>query len=129
LEQEFRQVDRRLKKLAREQGQLLQWGLKGFPEDTILNENERINKHRAQLKTCLAELEDKINQVKQSDGDMEDIERFCQLVSENLKGLTFEEKRLALEALKIEVSVDGDNINLAGAIPLIKDDIISTIPE
>jgi len=37
---------------------------------------------------------------------------------------TFEDKQLALEALNIKVYIDGDNIDIQGAIPV--DDILST---
>ncbi len=56
---------------------------------------------------------------------MESIERFCAVVRQNLGELTFEDKRLALEALSIKVWVDGDNLEIEGAIPIVEDDIQS----
>jgi len=41
---------------------------------------------------------------------------------------TFDDKRLALEALNIKVFVDGNNINIEGAIPIAGDDIASITP-
>jgi hypothetical protein len=40
------------------------------------------------------------------------------LVRTNLKNLSFEGKRLALEALDIKVRIDGDDILVEGVIPL-----------
>ena len=57
---------------------------------------------------------------------MESIERFCELVRQNLGDFTFDDKRLALEALQIKVIVDGDSVNIEGAIPVGRDDIEST---
>ena len=56
---------------------------------------------------------------------MECIERFCELVRHNLGDSTFEDKRLALEALQIKVWVNGNNVNIEGVIPVVEDDIES----
>ncbi len=116
LEQEVDQVNRRLKVLDKEQEQLLQWALKGFPEETVIAENKRINGQRAILKQRKGELEVRIEQAKQTEANMESIEQFCDLVKQNLGDYTFEDKRLALEALQIRVRLDGKNINIEGGI-------------
>ena len=67
-----------------------------------------------------------MEQAKQAEVDVEAIERFCELVRQNLGDFTFEDKRLALEALQIKVLVDGNNINIEGAIPIAEDGIEST---
>jgi len=126
LEEELGQVNRRLKVLDREQDQLLQWALKGFPEESVIRESEKINRQRADLKERRAELETKINQARKAEVDIEGIERFCELVRENLSEFTFDDKRLALEALQIEVSVDGDKATVLGSIPIMEGDIAST---
>jgi len=126
LEEELGQVNRRLKALDREQEQLLQWALKGFPEESVIRENEKINQQRADLKQRRTELETKINQAREAEVNIEGIERFCGLVRQNLKDFTFEDKRLALEALQIEIWVDGDAITVLGSIPIIEGDIVST---
>jgi len=64
------------------------------------------------------ELETRIEQAKQTEVDMECIGRFCELVRQNLGDFTFDDKRLALEALRIKVWVDGNEINIEGAIPV-----------
>ncbi|GAI90986.1 unnamed protein product, partial [marine sediment metagenome] len=125
-EEELNQVNRRLKALDREQDQLLQWALKGFPEESVIRENEKINRQRVELKERRAELEAKIEQAKQAEVDIEGIERFCALVRQNLREFAFEDKRLALEALQTEIWVDGDTITMLGSIPIIEGDIVST---
>jgi site-specific DNA recombinase len=128
LEQELDQVNRQLKALGREQEQLLQWALKGFPEEMVVAENKRINEQRAILEQRNSELQAKIEQAEQTEVDMECIERFCELVKQNLGDFTFEDKRLALEALQVKVWVDGNNVNIEGAIPVGEEDIESATP-
>lgn len=125
LEQELDQVNRRLKALGREQQQLLQWALKGFPEETVVTENKRINEQRDTLKQRRKELETRIEQARQTKVNFENIERFCDLVRQKLGDFTFEDKRLALEALQVKVWVDGNNVNIEGAIPVGEGDIES----
>ena len=125
LERELAEVSRRLKALDREQEQLLQWALKGFPEGTVIAENKRINEQRDVLKQRRIELENRIEQARQTEVNFESIERFCDLVRQNLGDFTFEDKRLALEALQVKVWVDGNNMNIEGAIPVGEEDIES----
>jgi len=127
LENELTEVLRRLQELDKEQERLLQWALKGFPEETVINENEKINRTRADLKERKAELEKKIEDAKENEVDLEGVERFCELARENLMNFTYEDKRLALEALQIRVAINGDNISVHGAIPVVTGDIVSTL--
>ena len=119
LEGELAEVSRRLKSLDKEQQQLLQWALKGFPEETVVAENKRINEQRDVLKQRRIELETRIEQARQTDVNFESIEQFCEQWRQNLGEFTFEDKRLALEALQLKVWVDGDDEPIMeGAIPI-----------
>ena len=124
LEQELNDIVQRLRELDNEQERLLQWALKGFPEETVVIENEKINRTRADLKERKAELEKKIEDAEENEVDLEGVEQFCELARENLMNFTFENKRLALEALQVKVRIDGDNVSIQGAIPV--GDIVST---
>jgi len=73
------------------------------------------------------ELERLIEASKQAEVDIDSIKRCCELVRSNLTDFTFENKRLALEALNIKVWIDGENIAIKGAIPLGEDAIASTL--
>jgi site-specific DNA recombinase len=128
LPHELDQISRQSKGLDREQEQLLQWALKGFPEETVVKENERINRFRAELKQRGAELEARIEQVKQASTDIQGIERFCELARQNLGDFTFENKRLALQELQVKVWIDGNTVSIEGAIPIPEGDIVSTTP-
>ena len=125
LEQELVQVSRRLKALDKEQQELLQWALKGFPEEVVVTENKRINEQRDVLKQRRIELETRIEQARQTDVNFESIDQFCEQWRQNLGEFTFEDKRLALEVLQLKVWVDGDETIMEGAIPISGDDIQS----
>jgi site-specific DNA recombinase len=118
IKSELSKVSNRLTALDREQEQLLQWALKGFPEDTIIKENEKINRERTDLKKRRVELENMIKDIKEAEIDLERVEKFCQLARENLANFTYREKRLALEELSIKVLVDGKTVTLEGVLPI-----------
>ena len=44
---------------------------------------------------------------------------------DNLQNMTYEDKRLALEALQINVVVEGDKIVVDGTIPMASSEIVS----
>ena len=64
------------------------------------------------------ELEQRIEKAQQTTVDIERIEQACSLVKDNLGDATFQTKRLALETLGIRVCMDGNNVALEGAIPV-----------
>ena len=72
------------------------------------------------------ELERKIESYRQYEIDTERIKEACQVFSANLKDLTYEEKRFALEALQIRVLVDGESLKLEGVISLGEPTIVSS---
>jgi len=122
---ELNDIDKRLEEIDREQERLLSWAMKGFPEETIIKENERINQYRAELHNRKAELESRVVEATEEDVNLERVVDFCHLASQNLKDFIFEDRRLALSALSIEVHIDGDDISLTGAIPV--GDTVSTL--
>jgi hypothetical protein len=109
LEEELGRIAKRLKALDKEQEQLLKWAMKGFQEDTVVKENEKINRERAELQRAIQETRKKLEQAKESHIDLEKVEDFCKIVSHNLADFGYAEKKLALEMLKIKVWIDGDN--------------------
>jgi site-specific DNA recombinase len=126
LETELKQAERQLKALDREQAQLLQWAIKGFPEETVLAENKKINTRRESLKAHKAELEAQIKASQDAAISLPKLERFVELMREKLTTLDYETKRLALDMLNIKVWLDGHNVEITGTLP-ITDDVIVTM--
>ena len=126
LESELQQVQRQLKALNREQKQLLQWALKGFPEEQIVAENKRINKERSSLESREVELERQIQESHEAAASIPKMEEYIRLVQEKLTTLDFDMKRLALDMLNIKVWLDGQSVEVTGTIPVEDADVVTT---
>jgi hypothetical protein len=122
----LKQVERQLKSLNCEQEQLLQWALKGFPEETVIAENKRINNKRSSLKSQKAELESQIKASRETALNLPKLEAYIQLVREQLTTMDFEMKRRALDMLNIKVGLDGQSVEITGSIPVKDEDIVTT---
>jgi site-specific DNA recombinase len=126
LETELQQVERQLKALDREQEQLLQWALKGFPDQTIIAENKRINQKRSNVQAQKAELETQIKASQEAIISLPKLECFVGLMRQKLTTLDYETKRLALDMLGIKVWIDGYNVEINGVLPIVDDVIVTT---
>lgn len=118
LAEDLDRIAKRIKTLDTEQEQLLQWALKGFPEETVIKENEKINRERAKLQKGIQETEKKLEQARESHIDLEKVEEFCKIASQNLLGFGYTEKKLALETFKIRVWIDVNTPKLEGVLPV-----------
>jgi site-specific DNA recombinase len=118
LEVEVERTELQLKSLGHEQEKLLQWALKGFPEETVISENKRINERRATLDKQKAELETQVKAGRESAVTLPHIERFVKLIQDKLSKLDFESKRMALDMLGIKVYLDGYNVEITGTVPI-----------
>ncbi len=126
LEPELQLVEKQLKAFDREQKQLLQWALKGFPEDTVVVENKRINESRSRLQSRKATLETQIQASREAAVSLPKIEEYIQLVREKLTNLDFDMKRLALDMLNIKIWVDDSNVEITGTIPVEDSEVVTT---
>jgi site-specific DNA recombinase len=127
LEIELERVDGNFRALQREQEQLLQWALKGFPEGTVISENKRINDKRTSLTSQKAELEERVKASREAAISFPKLEAFIDLVRNKLTVLDFDTKRLALDMLDIKVWLDGYNIEITGSLPIV-DVVTKTTP-
>ena len=50
--------------------------------------------------------------------NIEDVRATCDLITKNLRGFSYEEKRLALSAVQVKVWIDGERVEIEGAIPM-----------
>ncbi len=126
LEAELQQLERHLRALDRDQEQLLQWALKGFPEEAVVAENKRINEKRNSLLTQKAELEVQIKASQEASISLPKLECFVELMRQKLTTLDYDTKRLALDMLNIKVWLDGHDIEITGALPIVEDAIVTT---
>ena len=126
LEPELQLVEKQLIALNREQKQLLQWALKGFPEETVVAENKRINEKRSNLQSQKAELEMQIKASRDAAVSLPKLEAYIQLVRQKLTTLDFDMKRLALDMLNIKVWIDGLSVEITGTIPVEDVAIVTT---
>ena len=115
-EAQLEQVERQLKAVDREQHQLLQWALKGFPESQVETENKRINKARETLMAQKADLEVQLKVSQDAFISIPKLENFVERVQGHLPLLDFEGKRLALDMLGITVWLDGEAVEIAGTL-------------
>ena len=115
-ETELQQIERQLKAVDREQYQLLQWALKGFPETQVETENKRLNRARETLTARRIELQAQIKACRDAAINVPNLEHFIEDTQSKLPNLDFEGKRLALDMLNITVWLDGQNVEVAGII-------------
>jgi len=125
LESELQMVEKQLRALDREQKQLLQWALKGFPEETVVAENKHINESRGSLQSRKAALEAQARVSREAIVSLPKLEEYIQLVREKLIDLDFDMKRLALEMLNIKVWIDVESVEITGTIP-VEDSVVVT---
>ena len=116
--QTLSEVETKLTSLDEDQQHLLQHSLRGFPEGLVIKENQKINRDRAILLQQKSELEAKIKRVQQARLDVDNIKLACNIVNRNLGILTYEKKRLALEALGIKVWIKNKELIMEGSIPI-----------
>jgi site-specific DNA recombinase len=115
-ETELKQVERQLKAADHEQHQLLQWALKGFPENQVEAENQRLNKAKETLKAQKTELEAQLKASQNAVINVPNLERFIEDMQKRLPELDFEGKRLALDMLDITVWLDHESVEVTGTI-------------
>jgi len=125
-ETELQQVERQLKAIDREQHQLLQWALKGFPESQVESECKRLNKARELLQARKAELEAQIKASQDAVISIPKLESFIERIQSRISNLNFEGKRMALDMLDIKVWLDGASVEITGVLPAEDGGIVTT---
>jgi len=96
-------------------------------EDSFKKDVERLDHEMQALENEKSELEQKVEGYQHYDIDAKRVKEACKLYSDNLKNMTYQEKRLALEALQISIVVEGDKILLNGIIPMASPEIVSSV--
>ena len=125
-ETQLKDVERQLKAVDREQHQLLQWALKGFPESQVESENRRLNQSRETLTARKAELEAQIKASRDAAISIPKLESFIERMQSRMGVLDFEGKRQVLDMLNITVWLDGETIEITGVLPVADGVIVHT---
>ncbi|MFP3880667.1 MAG: recombinase family protein [Dehalococcoidia bacterium] len=118
MDSEMERVERRLARLDKDQRELLQWALKGFPEELVVTENKRINSERTALRSRFDELRAKLDDIAKTLVDHNRVKEFCRLASEHIETFTIADKKLAFEALSVKVWLEPDRVTIEGTIPI-----------
>ena len=117
-EEELNRLTKDIEKTDTEQQQLLQWALKGFPEEIVSKENERLNRQRIELQREIEETEKRLEEARERYIDPEKLQEFCRIASQNLPTFGHTEKKLALETFKVRVFIDDKTPRLEGVLPI-----------
>ena len=81
-------------------------------------ETRTLKEAQARAESRYKELKHRLVAFSQVAEQMESIETYCEWASRNLQNLDFEEKRLVLEALDIQVVVDKKRVMIRGFLPV-----------
>jgi len=131
VEKELQEVYRQLKTLDREQSQLLEWALKGFPEETVVSENKKLNAMRETLKSTTVELETQLKASQEANFNLQKLKRTIELLQQQLSNNPdYETKRAFLDGMNIKVWIDGENpVDITGFVPENEENIATTPSE
>jgi hypothetical protein len=117
LENELKQLENELKTAEREQHRLLQLALKGFPENQVEAENNRLKKTKETLLAQEAELQAQFKASQDAIIRGSKLEHIIELLSQQIKASDFSTKLDFLDSMGIKVWIDGENIEITGSIP------------
>jgi predicted nuclease with TOPRIM domain len=88
-----------------------------YDQKMLDDELDRLGTERSGLQERLKEIERAV-QLRQEILDRKNqIEEYCERARENIDSFGFDEKRLALDALNVNVRVKGKDVALSGVIP------------
>ncbi len=123
LDKDIARLRRKLKAYNPDERSLLSlFRCKQIDRDCLLDEINQLKKDREQDEQKLAEL----THSKETITDLvlmeQKIAEYCSNVARNLADCTFENKRLALDALSIKVVATPENFQITGTLPLAVDD-------
>jgi site-specific DNA recombinase len=89
-----------------------------FPWELVEREIKRLEAEKVGWTATIADLEDRLQARELVREQLEALHVYCERVGRNLDAFTFDDKRLALEALQVRVTGNGREWRLDGSIPL-----------
>jgi len=126
--EEFKTIEARLKHFDKEKDRLWKAYAITGDEAKFTGEIKTVMAEISELENRKAELENRIEMSEKAELSIEGIKRACELVRANLTDLSYENKRLALEALGIKVWIDKQELRIEGFLPIEERAIERTTP-
>lgn len=123
-QEELETVVDRLARLRREEQRVLKLYRYGEYDKALLDaELADIAKERAAWEEEKARLDNRLESQRITEAQKEQIERFCYWASQNIENLTYEDKRLVLDALELMVTVRDGEVSISGVIPRVSEEV------
>jgi site-specific DNA recombinase len=88
----------------------------GIPADLVRREVARLEREKAGFAATISELQGRIAEQQIAAEDLASLAEYCQRVAYNLDTFDFEQKRLALRALRVRVVASGSDYALYGML-------------
>ncbi|MFC1943754.1 hypothetical protein ACFLWO_04185 [Chloroflexota bacterium] len=98
-------------------------------EQTFRRDIGLITQEIESLEAQVKNLEQRIEFRSQHQLDISNLKEACALVAGNLRGLTLDDRRLALKASDVRVLIDEDSITLQGTVPVKELSVASTLSQ
>jgi len=114
--QEAKREIQRLKKQERNLIYLFKVG--EYDKQLLEIETRKLKEAKRKANITYEELKNQQLKISQLAEQMESIETYCEWASQNLENLNFDQKRLVLEALDVQVAVDGKKVMIRGFLPV-----------
>ena len=119
LESQLQEAKRDLERLKKQEQNLIYLYRVGEYDEKLLEvETKRLKEAQRQAISRYEELRDQQLRISRLAEQMESIETYCEWATQNLENLDFDQKRLVLEALDIQVVVDGKDVMIRGFLPV-----------
>jgi len=122
LQSDLTAANRALAKIERQQEKLLGQFRRAeddsFPWELVRREIARAEHEKDQFRAVIADLKARIAAQQSAQQQLEAVSAYCARVATNLDRLSEGEKRLALEAMRVQVVANGNDWRLTGSVPI-----------
>jgi len=119
IENELKESKREIERLKKQERKLIYLYRVGEYDEKLLEaETKTLKEAQRRAADRFGELERRLAAISRAEEQIESIETYCEWASQNLENLEFDQKRLVLEALDIQVVVDKKKVMIRGFLPV-----------
>lgn len=119
LESKLQEAKREIERLKKQEQNLIYLYRVGeYDEELLEVETKRLKEAQRKAVGRYEEIRHEQLKISQLAEQVESIETYCEWANRNLEKLDFDQKRLVLEALDIQVVVDGKKVMIRGFLPV-----------